>query len=202
MRDLSGAARSRRFGYPIDFAIYGPERPRVQELAGRLAARMSQDPGLTDVWADLRTVPSLSVEIDKAKAASLGLALTDISASIQAALGPTPAGNISLVERTWPVRVQVGAGAGTDGDVLNQLKVRTNKGALVPLSAVAAFRREPELSHLERIDFLPAVSITATPAAGLTLADARSVCERLAAEILPKQQPTEYRLVWLRASAR
>ena len=114
VRDFSGAARSRRFGYPIDFAICGPERPRVQELAGQLVARMSQDPGLTDVWADLRTVPSLSV--------------------------------------------------------------------------------------VERIDFLPAVSITATPAGGLTEAAARAVCERLAAEILPKQQPTEYRLVWRRAS--
>jgi multidrug efflux pump subunit AcrB len=118
VRDLSGTARSRRFGYPIDFAICGPERPRVQELAGQLVARMSVDPGLTDVWADLRTAPSL------------------------------------------------------------------------------------ELSHLDRIGFLPAVSITATPAGGLTEAAARSVCERLAAEILPKRQPTEYRLVWLRASAR
>jgi multidrug efflux pump subunit AcrB len=136
VRDLSGAARSRQFGYPIDFAICGPQRPRVQELAGQLVARMSQDPGLTDVWADLRTAPSLAVDIDKAKAASLGLAL----------------------------------------------------------------RREVEPSHLERIDLLPAVTITATLAGGLTQAQARSVCERLAAEVLPKQGPSEYRLVWPRGS--
>ncbi len=202
VRDLSGPARNRRFGYPIDFAICGPERPRVQELAGQLVARMSADPGLTDVWADLRTAPSLSVDIDKAKAASQGLALDDISASIQVFLNPALAVNISLLGREWPVRVQVGAGAGNNVDVWNQLKVRANKGEMVPLLAVAAFHREVELSRRERINFLPAVSITATPAGGLTQADARSVSERLAAEILPKQQPIEYRLVWLRESAR
>ncbi len=196
IRDLSGGSRPRRFSYPIDFAISGPDRTRVQELAGQLVARMSQDPRLTDVRAGLQPVPSLSVDIDQAKATSLGLAVADISAVIRALLGPAQPGNISLLGRTWPVRVQVGSGGRTEVDALNRLKVRTNKGQMVPLSAVATFRHEDSLSHLDRFDLLPSVSITASPAGKLTEAKGRSLCEQLAAEILPNRTPTEYRLVW------
>src|SRR5207253_9308979 len=81
MRDLSGAAQSQRFGYPIDFAIYGPDRFRLQELASQLVARMSQDRRLTDLWAGPRPAPALSVDIDRAKAATPGLSLADIAAA-------------------------------------------------------------------------------------------------------------------------
>ena len=116
VRELSGPARSRRLGYPLEFAIDGPDRARVQELAGQLVAQMLRDTRLTDVRAGSRPVPSLSVDIDQAKAASLGLAVADISASIQAARGAAQAGNITLAGRTWPVRVQVGSGGQPDVD--------------------------------------------------------------------------------------
>jgi len=201
MRDLSGAAQSQRLGYPIDFAICGPDRVRLQELVSQLVARMSQDRRLTDLWAGPRLAPAISVDIDRAKAATLGLALADISVSLQTVLGSVQAGNISQFGRTWPVRVQVDMGGRTDVDALNRLLVRTDKGQMVPLRAVTTLRREYEPTHLERFNLFPAVSITASPTGELSLAEARFVCERLAAEVLPKQRPAEYRLVWLREMA-
>jgi len=201
MRDLTGAAQSQRLGYPIDFAIYGPDRFRLGELVSQLVARMSQDRRLTDLWAGPRPAPALSVDIDRARAAALGLALADISASLQTVFGSAQAGNISNFGRIWPVRVQVDSGGRTDVDALNRLLVRTDKGQMVPLGAVTAVRREHEPTHLERFNLLPAVSITASPAGELSLAEARFVCERLAAEVLPKRRPAEYRLVWLREMA-
>jgi multidrug efflux pump subunit AcrB len=196
LRDPSGAGRSRRFGYPIEFAICGPDRARVQELAGQLVARLSQDRRLTDVWAGPRPTPAVSVEIDRAKAASLGVDPADISAMLRAALGHAQAGRIERFGRSWSVQVELNAGRLTNDDALDRLQVRTDKGQIVPLRAVAALRRADEPARLERLDLLTAVSITAGPAEGLTLAGARSLCERLAAEVLPNQRPAEYRLIW------
>ncbi len=42
------------------------------------------------------------------------------------------------------------------------------------------------------------MSISASPAGAVTQPEARDICKRLAAEILPKQPPNEYRLVWPR----
>ena len=69
---------------------------------------------------------------------------------------------------------------------------------MVPLRAVTTIRSNAEPKRLERVDLFPAVSITAQPAGGLSLAECRFICERLAAEVLPSQHSTEYRLVWLR----
>jgi multidrug efflux pump subunit AcrB len=196
LRDLSGAGRSRRFGYPIEFAICGPDHARVQELAGQLVARLSQDRRLTDVWAGPRLIPATTVEIDRAKAASLGVDPAEISAMLRAALGHAPAGRIERFGRSWSVQVDVNAGRLTNDDALDRLRFRTDKGQMVPLRAVAALRQADEPARLERLDLLPAVSISASPAGRLTLAEARSLCERLAAEVLPKQPPAEYKLVW------
>jgi len=43
-RDLSGFARSRRSGYPIEFAIRGFDRRPLRELANKVVAQMSRDP--------------------------------------------------------------------------------------------------------------------------------------------------------------
>jgi multidrug efflux pump subunit AcrB len=196
MRDLSGRARTGRFGYAIDFAIIGPDRPRLQELAGQLVAQMSQDRRLTDVRAGLRLEPVLSVDVDRAKAKSLDLDPAEILRSLEAFLGYAQAGNTTHSGGTWRFRLPVDAGGPANLDTLNQLKVRTRQGQMAALHTVAALRQLNEPITLDRIDLNPAISITANPAEGSTLAEARTVCERLAAEILPKQQPADYRLIW------
>jgi multidrug efflux pump subunit AcrB len=170
----------------------------VRELAGKFVARMSQDRRLTDVWSGPRPEPTLAVDIDQAKAASLGLDPAEISATLDALLDRAQVSNISISGRALPVRVQIDREGQMDVDALNGLKVRNEKGQMVPLRTVAALRRVDEPSHLERFDLLSAATITASRAGGLTAAEARFVCERLAEEVFPKQRPAEYRLVWLR----
>ena len=79
MRDLSGYARSRSSGYPIEFALRGFDRQPLRELANTIVAQMSRDPRLTDAWAGPLPVPTYAVDIDRAKVARLGLALPDVS---------------------------------------------------------------------------------------------------------------------------
>jgi multidrug efflux pump subunit AcrB len=198
MRDVSENGRSGRLRYPVALAIIGPDRPQLQELAGQLAARMSQDQRLTDVWASQRVDRALAVDIDRTKAAALDLDVAEILASLEAAIGPAYSGETRNVAENWRFRLPDGAGRRTIVETLNQLKVRTRNGQMVPLQTIAALREVSDPAQLDRIDLQPAISITANPALGLTLAEARFVCERLAAEVLPKQGPNQYRLVWLR----
>ncbi len=90
---------------------------------------------------------------------------------------------------------------GRDIDIktLELLKVRNDKGGMVPFRSIATIRQDRAPDGLERIDLQPAVSITASLAGKLSLAEARFVCERLAEEVLPKEGTSDYRLAWLRA---
>jgi multidrug efflux pump subunit AcrB len=198
IRDLCGAAGSLRSGYPIHFAIVGPDPARAQTLAGQLVTRLSQDRRLTDLWSRPRLVPVPSVGVDRAKAAAMGVSPAEISASIQPVFGPVRTGSLRSFARTLPVWVEVDSGRGIDRDAFERLEVRNDKGTMVPVRAMAALRQDRAPDRLERIDLLPAVSITASLTGGFSLAEARYVCERLAEEVLSKEGPSDYRLTWLR----
>ncbi len=199
IRDLSGAAGSLRSGYPIHFAIVGPDRARAIALAGQVVARLSQNGRLTDLWSGPRLVFVPSVDIDRAKTAAMGVSPAEISASFQPVLGPALIGSLKRFGRTFPIWLEVDSGRGIDLDTFERLKVRNDKGAMVPVRSIAVLRQDRAPDRLERIDLFPAVSITASLAGGLSLAEARFVCERLAEEVLAKERPSDYRLTWLRA---
>ncbi len=169
-----------------------------QTLADGLATRLSQDGSLTDVWSGPRPVTVPSVDIDRAKAAAMGVSLAEISAWIQPVLGPVRAGSIKGFGRTWPVWVEFDWGRPIDIDTLEQLKVRNDKGEMVPFRSIATLRQDRAPDRLERVDLFPAVSITASLAGGVSLAEARFVCEGLAEEVLATEGALDYRLAWLR----
>jgi multidrug efflux pump subunit AcrB len=199
VRDLAAPDQFQQLGYPIEFAVCGPDHIRAHELAKQLVERMSQDRRLTGVRSAAPTSPHVSVEIDRAKAEALGLPYADVSTAVQTVSGfVQAAGTIQLFGRIVPVIVHIEPMQQTHPDALNQIRVRNNNGEMIPLRAVATVRSNAEPKSLERVDLFAARSITAEPATGLSLAECRFLCEHLAAEVLPSRQPGDYRLVWLR----
>jgi multidrug efflux pump subunit AcrB len=198
VRNLSSDTSYRRFGYPGAFALIGPDRSRLEELARQLVTRMSRESRLTDVRARLRPKPALAVDFDRTKLVTLDLDLAEILASIDAFLGIAEAstGTASRATETRLFRLPADGEKRVNIETLNQLKVRTRRGQMVRLSTVAALRRVDEPAQLERIDLQPAVTFTANPSAGTTPAEARSVCERLATEVLASETPAHYRMLW------
>jgi multidrug efflux pump subunit AcrB len=69
---------------------------------------------------------------------------------------------------------------------------------MVPFRSIATIRQDRVPDRLERVDLFPAVSITASLAGLVSLAEARFVCERRAEEVFATAGASEYRLVWSR----
>jgi multidrug efflux pump subunit AcrB len=91
--DGQAPGRPPHFGYPIDLAVRGPELERVREFAKELAEQLSKDKKLTDVWANPDSTPRLqrTVDIDRTAAATRGVSLDDILATLRVQ-GNLPAG--------------------------------------------------------------------------------------------------------------
>ncbi len=128
----------------------------------------------------------------------LGLALKDISATLEISLGSAAIASSKTFSRTFQVRVKTEGGDRPNLENLTQLQVRNDKGQMIPFGAVATIHRSSELALHERFDLFRAISVTANRAQGISLAEARSICERLAATEFREQGSAEYRLVWLR----
>lgn len=85
-------------------------------------------PRLTDAWAGPRAAPTYAVDIDRAKVARLGLALPDVSATLQAVFGSVQAGNVQVVAREWPILLKIDPAGRTEVERLVQSHLRTVMG--------------------------------------------------------------------------
>jgi multidrug efflux pump subunit AcrB len=200
LRDLSGAGRFPRCGYPIDLAVSGPEAGQVRKLASKLAERLEQGKQLTDVLANPESMPQpqLYVDIDREKMRALGVSLQDVNTTLQAALGLQIPWGTDRPERGRTLHIQAAAQFRNRAEDLKLLMVRNSKGEMVPLSQLATVQDITAPLVLDRLDGRPMVEVTANPASGVTLAQARALCETTAEEVRKELQlSAEYRLTWL-----
>jgi RND family efflux transporter MFP subunit len=196
--ELSGPDGLRPAGYPVDFAVRGPDGEAVREFAEKLLERLAQSGKLTDLSAGPADVPSISMEIDRTKAALLRVPMQDLSDVLQVALGSADAGNFSRFGLRGKVQVQV---APSDRELIadaRRLKFRSADGLMIPLPSLVTFRELEVPESIDRIDLRPAVAVSANPAPGVSLAQARWLCETVAEEVREELQlSAEHALVWL-----
>ena len=98
---------------PIEIRLFGEDRRLLQQKARDVAAVVSRVPGIVDV-RDGVTVSGPDIMIRPGPGAvRLGLSGEDLAGSVTPAVAGIDAGEIVRGARTWPVRVVLGASAGT-----------------------------------------------------------------------------------------
>jgi multidrug efflux pump subunit AcrB len=204
VRDLSGGDGFPRCGYPIDFAVRGPDLQPVQKMAAKLAERLRQSGRLTDGAQARGSHPErqLFLDVDRGKAAALGVALDDIFNTLQLSLGSLAVNDFNGFGRTWQVRVQIGEDAANQAEDVGKLEVKNNQGQRIRLSELVASKGTEAPATVTRLDMRPMVEITANPAAGVSLAEARTLCTDLAEEVRQELGlSNDYGLTWLEDGA-
>ncbi len=188
--DVTKSSRFPLGGYPIELAIQGPEPDKVRRLARELADRLRQSEKLTDVGtsAGAALAPNIDMTIDRARAKRLGVSMEDIDNTLRVHRGAFYV----------KVNVQVDADARKRIDDLSMMLLRNDKGEIVPLAAVVEVHAVDWPVVAERFNMNPMVGITANPAPGVSLKEARSLCETLAQEVCKELGVSaEYRLTWM-----
>ena len=68
---------------------------------------------------------------------------------------------------------------------------------MAPVASMVNFK-EGLAASLDRVDLRPAITVSANPANGVSLAEARWLCEKLAEQVRHERRlPAEYEVVWL-----
>jgi multidrug efflux pump len=168
---------------------------RLQDRAGLghdalLAARnqllgmAAQSKVLTQVRPDgLEDAPQLQLDIDRVKAAALGVGFDAINATISTALGSAYANDFPNAGRLQRVMVQADAPARMQPDDLLKLNVANNKGQMVPLSAFASTRWVTGAMQTIRYNGYPAMRIGGNAAPGYSTGAALAEMEQLASQL-------------------
>jgi multidrug efflux pump subunit AcrB len=165
----------------------------LQARADNLAAQGNQQPGLVGLFNGFRArTPQLYVDIDRTKAKTMGVALTDVFDALQAYLGSYYVNDFNRFGRTWQVNVQADAPFRVDADVVRQLKVRNADGDVVPLGAVAEVRDSVGPVQITRYNMFPAAPINGASLPGVSTGDVLRTMEGLSAKELPRNMASEW----------
>ncbi len=150
----------------------------------QLLGMASQSKVLTQVRPDgLEDAPQLQIDIDREKAAALGVGFDAINATISTALGSAYVNDFPNSGRLQRVVVQADAPARMQPDDLLKLNASNARGQPVPLSAFATTRWVSGAMQTVRFNGYPAMRIGGSAAPGYSTGDAMAEMERLAAQL-------------------
>ncbi|TMH66649.1 MAG: hydrophobe/amphiphile efflux-1 family RND transporter, partial [Betaproteobacteria bacterium] len=159
---------------------------RLDEVKNAFLARANRDPmlgGAQTLWR--ATVPQLTVDVDREKAKKLGVPIDDVFTSLAATLGSYYVNDFNKYGRTWQVLMSADAPYRNRPDDIGAVYVRSQTGAMIPLSSLATVRYTSGPDSLDRFNDLPAVKIIGQAAPGVSSGQAITRVEEIAKEVLP-----------------
>jgi HAE1 family hydrophobic/amphiphilic exporter-1 len=141
---------------------------------------------LRDVTSDLQIKnPQIQVHIDRDRAASLGLTVTQIERALYDAYGSHQVSTIYTPNNQYQVIMELLPRYQRDLSALNMLNIRAPGGALVPLGSVATVTPSVGPLSINHSGQLPSVTLSFNLAPGAALGDAVTAVQRTALQTLP-----------------
>jgi HAE1 family hydrophobic/amphiphilic exporter-1 len=161
----------------------------IQELyknAPLFADKLASLPGFQDVTTDLQLKnPQVNVEIDRDKAATLGITALQIEDALYSAYGSRQISTIYAATDQYAVIMELEPRYQLDPQALSELYVRSAAGALVPLDAVSTITTGFGPLTVNHSGQLPAVTVSFNLKPGFALGNAVETINRVAADELP-----------------
>ncbi|SHH00486.1 efflux RND transporter permease subunit [Massilia sp. CF038] len=146
-----------------------------------------QTPELAGVFSGFQiNVPQLFADVDRVKAKQLGVPLATIYQTLQINLGSLYVNDFNQFGRTYQVRVQADAPFRSQADQIAQLKVRNDKGEMIPLSSLMRVKDSYGPDRVQRYNAYVSAEVNGGPAPGVSSGQAQAALEKIAAEVLPK----------------
>jgi multidrug efflux pump len=155
----------------------------VHAFMGKAAA----DKRLAGVFSGYQiNVPQLFADINRVKAKQLGVPLSEINQALQINLGSLYVNDFNQFGRTYQVRVQADAPFRSQREQIAQLKVRNDKGEMIPLSSLMTIKDTYGPDLVQRYNNYVAAEMNGGPAPGVSSGQAQAAMEEIAREVLPK----------------
>ncbi len=169
---------------PYQYVVQGASTEELYHWVPIIEEKLKGIPSLVDVASDLQIRrPQVTVDIDREKAAALGVSVQQIEMALNNAYGSRQISNIYTATNQYWVILELEPRYQTDPSVLSKLYVRSSGGALVPLNAVANLTYGVGPLTVTHLRQLPSVTFSFDLRPGESLSQAIDAIEKAAAEI-------------------
>jgi len=172
---------------PLQYVIQGPELEALRDYAETLMARLPQEvPGVVDLRTDMRLQkPEVRVEMDRDKAASVGIDVGAVANVINVLIGGQEATIYKEGGHRYDVRVRVEENQRNQPFDITRLAARSAGGDLVRLDNVVRLAEGTGINVINRRDRQRAITVLGNLEGDAALGDAVGAADRITDEILP-----------------
>ncbi|KKC27959.1 efflux RND transporter permease subunit [Sphingomonas sp. SRS2] len=165
---------------------------KLNQIASSMIGEAHKDPSLAMVYTMFEnSVPRAYANIDRAKADMLGVPPSRVFEALQVYLGSAYVNDFNLLGRTYRVTAQADMPFRDDVSDIQQLKTRSNTGAMVPIGAVATIENKAGAYRVLRYNLYPSIDIDGEAAPGHSTGAALAAMDKLA-EKLPAGVTAEW----------
>ena len=175
----------------------------LQKATDKLIDRGNHQPGLVGLFTLFRSnTPQVYADIDRVKAKSMGVDVSDVFNTLQVYLGSLYVNNFNEFGRSWQVKLQADGDFRRTAEQVGQIKVRNRSGDMAPLNAIAQFRDICGPVMITRYNMYPAAPVNGNVMPGTSSGQAISMVEHIAASLPPSlaTEWTELTLMQIKAS--
>lgn len=172
----------------IEVALTGSDYGQIFEAAQTFQTAIeTRLENITDPEISYQpTQPQLSVRIDRRRAADLGVPLDDLAITLRAMIDGYDLVDLNIGDQAIPIYLEGSTGAINDPSDLVNLYVRSNSGALVPLSSLATLVEEGVAAQLDRHAQRRAIEVSSSVVPNYPLQSAVDDMRALGDEVLPE----------------
>src|SRR5213594_1285794 len=175
------------------FTLQSADIDALYDNAAKLQARLKQIPILQDVTTDLQIKnPQVSVQIDRDRAAALGVSVQQIEQALYDAYGSRQVSTIYTPNNQYWVILELLPQYQRDPSALSLLNIRSQNGALVPLTAVATATPDVGPLSVNHSGQLPSVTLSFNLPPKVSLGDAVREVQSAASQTLPSTISTGF----------
>ena len=175
-------------GRGLAFAITGNDYGQLSQVAETMVDRMREVPGMGQVRLEYeQTQPQLFVQIDRARAADLGIDITGLGQALQAVLDGRKVASVFIEDNSFDVQMLSTSTPVNDPGDLENVFVQTGDGQMVPMSSFVTLEERAVAPELDREGQNRSVELSAGLTPEMSLGDALVQVREIGAEVLAEE---------------
>ena len=158
----------------------------LEKLSQTMIAEANQQPELSAVYSFFNTkTPRVYANIDATRAEMMNVSFQNVIDTLEIYLGSRYVNDFNFLGRTYNVVAQVDGPFRDDPQDVNNLRVRSDNGDMVPLGSLVTLEDKTGPIRLARYNNFDAIDISGSTAPGYATSQALSTVEKLAEKLLP-----------------
>jgi HAE1 family hydrophobic/amphiphilic exporter-1 len=165
-------------GAAIQYALVGPDLEKLDEYTARGVESLKDSPVLVDVDRSYQPgLPELRIEIDRKRAADLGVRVQDISQTVNALIAGQEVTTFNAASDQYDVVLKAQDSFRRTPESIAAATVRTASGELVQLRNLVTFEEGAGPASIDRLNRQRQITVSANPAPGAAQADGQQALE-------------------------